>query len=81
MAAGAVPVLPDDLAYPELVGSAWCYERGRFGTALMEAVATIDRRWPEAAGLGATVRRRFDWDVLAPAYDDRLATLARDAGP
>ena len=80
--AGARPLLPDALVYPEMIPSAWhravLYQRGRFGTALIEAVEgfNADRaaRLAEVDGLAESMSR-FDWSVVAPRYDDRLERL------
>ncbi len=81
IAAGCRPVLPADLSYPGLLPDRWhdrvLYRRGRFGTALRDAVAevaTVGHR-PAVDGL-AEAMDRFDWDTVADLYDDRLEALA-----
>ncbi len=87
IAAGCVPLLPNALSYPELIRPPWhaetLYEPGTFGTRLVDAVARIDELRSSTVGLPQTMRR-FDWDNLAPVYDekfqavvDRLATYQR----
>lgn len=87
IAAGCVPLLPNALSYPELIRPPWhaetLYEPGTFGTRLVDAVARIDELRSATTGLSQTMRR-FDWNNLAPIYDekfqavvDRLATYQR----
>ncbi|MGF1596095.1 MAG: DUF3524 domain-containing protein [Acidimicrobiales bacterium] len=76
--AGCVPLLPDDLSYPELIDAQWhdvaLYRRGTFGSSLVAAVADHDRRRLDCAGLAATMDR-FAWPAVAPALDGRLERL------
>ena len=78
MAAGAIPVLPLRLSYPELVPEPlhrWClYPDGGLRTRLGEVLADPGRWRAAVAGL-PTAMRRFGWDVLAPRYDAELAGL------
>jgi glycosyltransferase involved in cell wall biosynthesis len=80
VAAGCVPVLPYDLSYPEIVPEDWhraaLHERTDLAPAAhLEAVLT-DLPAARAAVEGlAGAMRRFDWSVVAPAYDDRLEGL------
>lgn len=75
IAAGCVPVLPNDLAYPEIVPDPWhdsvLYERGSFGTQLESVVADLDRVRADAAGL-ADAMQPFSWVEVAPRLDARL---------
>lgn len=79
LAAGCRPVLPASLSYPELIPPRWhdiaLYEPGRFGTALCAAVENVERDRARIDGLSAAMSR-FDWSVVGPRYDDRLAQLA-----
>lgn len=71
IAAGAHPIVPNRLSYPEIVGAGepFLYETpAAFVDALAGAVAEPDQR------LTADVRR-FSWPVVAPAYDAWLASL------
>lgn len=72
LAAGAIPVLPDVLAYPEVVPAAFhphaLYGSGELTTALASAIATPEDHRSACAGLADAVRR-FDWSVVAPVYD------------
>jgi glycosyltransferase involved in cell wall biosynthesis len=79
VAAGCVPLLPDRLAYPEIIPPRWhqaaLYPPGRFGTALVECLAELDQRREATVGLAAEMGR-FDWAVMADRYDRRLASVA-----
>ena len=78
VAAGCRPVLPAALSYPELIPARWhdiaLYPKGRFGSALGDAVTNVNRDEARLVGLADTMER-FDWSVVAPRYDDRLARL------
>ena len=85
MAAGAFPVLPDRLVYPERIPAGYrerCLYEGeadltakvRWALQEREAAATI------AADLAAEMAR-FDWSVVAPQYDAALERLAAGGGP
>jgi len=79
VARGCVPVLPDDLSYPEVIPERWhpvaLYRRGRFGTALVEAVTDFADRQQACAGLAAAMRR-YEWPRLVSMYDDHFDQLA-----
>ena len=83
MAAGAVPVLPARLSYPELVPSSlhrWClYPEGALRERLTSVLTDLPLYRDAVAGL-AVEMGRFGWDVLAPLYDAELAALAADYG-
>ncbi len=74
LAAGCMPVLPNDFSYPELLGAenaSLLYEPGSFGSALETAV----REFPErAARIDVT---RFDWSHVIPLLDALLEDSAR----
>jgi glycosyltransferase involved in cell wall biosynthesis len=75
VAAGSIPVVPDALAYPEVLGHRG-YRAGTFGSALEAAV----RAWkPQDRASASLVRQvqRFDWSVMGPRYDRRLGELSR----
>ncbi len=85
MAAGAVPLLPRALSYPEIVPD-------RFHDAVLyDAYGDMVRRLravledvPAARGavLGlAETMERFDWSTLAPAYDAALEAVAVGKAP
>lgn len=78
MAAGARPVAPRGLAYPETVPpeiDEYLYEPGELTSTLRRALVEVaDLRKPTSAA--ATLQARFDWSVLAPVYDDAAAAIA-----
>lgn len=82
IAAGCVPVLPDRLSYPGLVGSwskAALYPDGDL-TDRLRAVLTNLSDWRcLVAGLEMDIRR-FDWRTVIDLYDDRFEVLASIAG-
>ncbi len=73
MYAGAFPILPDRLVYPERVPESWhsrCLYRDED-----EAVALVMAAISDRAGVGAVMRQAtaaFDWHQVAPRYDDWL---------
>ena len=75
IAAGAWPIVPDALAYREVIPSrfhaACLYERGRLGGALRSAIEVITSGKPAVAGLAATMAR-FDWLVVAEEHDTAI---------
>ena len=85
IACGCRPILPDRLAYPEIVPPAWhastLYPAGAMARALIDAVAetAVEPRliWDE--GLRQTMAR-YDWTHMALRYDAALAALV-EAGP
>lgn len=82
MAAGCVPVLPNRLSYPELVATRYhadvLYEPAHLVDHLAGVLADVAAARRRIAGLSADTGR-FDWHVVAPAYDRLLADLV--AGP
>lgn len=74
MAAGAVPLVPDALAYPELLGPglAGCrYPPGELDDALRTLLTVpgeIERRRPQAVRAG----RRFGWETVVGSYDELI---------
>lgn len=81
MAAGCVPVLPHDVSYPEIVPPAWHDAalhdwRGGGPVHHLRSVLTGLRAARRAVDGLAAAMRRFDWSVVAPAYDVRLEQLA-----
>ena len=80
VAAGAFPVLPNRLAYPELVPAEFAgdvlYETSRFEEALRTALADPDGvRQRTVASLAPLFRRRFSWSAVIDEYDRLLATV------
>ncbi len=81
VAAGAIPLLPRRLSYPEVlpsVGRAWCLYDGVEDLEDKLADVLIDpARWQDGTdGLAAQVRRRYGWDRMAASYDDLLRRVA-----
>jgi glycosyltransferase involved in cell wall biosynthesis len=81
MAAGAMPIVPSALNYPDLVPE-WAHDR-----CLYTGADELDDRLADALSDGAGRRavadrlrtegaRRFDWSVVAPQYDDLLTEVA-----
>lgn len=77
IAAGAVPVLPDRLSYPEVVGRDWTsvlYADGDLRNRLVHVVENLDGVAAELVGLRRSMGR-FDWSVVSPRYDAQLQDL------
>jgi glycosyltransferase involved in cell wall biosynthesis len=78
IAAGAFPVLPDRLVYPERIPQD-LQKRCLYGSPkrlvelLRSAVEAEDRH--DVALRLARDMRRFDWSVVAPSYDDWIGSL------
>ena len=82
MAAGAVPLLPRRLSYPELVPAelhdAVLY-RGQLFDRLRSILGDLPGARARVAGLADTMTSRFDWSVVGPQYGsavDRLVAVA-----
>lgn len=80
MAAGAVPVLPDDLSYPGLLPEPVHREvlyksDSELDALLVKAVSDGGRRARLSRVTSEDVGR-FDWSKVAPIYDDRVNDLA-----
>jgi glycosyltransferase involved in cell wall biosynthesis len=82
MAAGAVPLLPDRLSYPELVPERYhesvLYSDGALTDGLRRVLADLGGARAAVDGLRSEMLR-FDWATLAPVYDDRLRDLVSAA--
>jgi len=83
IAAGAVPVLPDRLSYPEVVPAQWhtgsLYPDGELRLRLEQVLQNLDAARVNIAGLRESMRQ-YDWSVVAPRYDraaDELVIAAR----
>jgi glycosyltransferase involved in cell wall biosynthesis len=78
MAAGMVPLLPDRLAYPELVPERF-HEAVLYRHSLFDLLRSVLEGLPAAhhrvEGLRESTRR-FSWEVVAPRYDALLAGIA-----
>lgn len=77
--AGAFPLLPRRLSYPEIIPSelhdAVLYDEGALAERLRWALDSADTRAAVTALLHDAVAV-FDWSRMAPRYDDALAGLA-----
>ena len=78
IAAGAWPVLPNALAYREVVPAefhaACLFEPGGLGQRLREVIERIASGESAAPGLAASMER-FDWSTVAAALDERVDRL------
>ncbi|MGI9604566.1 MAG: tRNA-queuosine alpha-mannosyltransferase domain-containing protein [Acidimicrobiales bacterium] len=79
MAAGAIPVLPNRLSYPELVPSEWhadvLYDNGSLSTRLRFVLDDVVYARDRIAGLAEAVCAHFDVDVVTPRLDDVLSSV------
>ena len=77
--AGAVPVLPDRLSYPELIPEqfhdAVLYPDDGLTERLMSVLGDLEGWRSRVEGL-AKAMRRFDWSVAVDDYDLRIESLA-----
>lgn len=84
LGAGAVPVLPNALAYPEVVPvqfhASALYERGELRPAIERAISDLSLRRAAVAGLDRAMDR-FRWTNVAPAYDRAASALAASGHP
>jgi glycosyltransferase involved in cell wall biosynthesis len=75
---GCFPLLPRRLSYPELIPPEYhdlCFYRD-FDDLVARMASAIEHGNPlQPAALQATVAR-FDWQAMAPLYDDRLEAVA-----
>lgn len=72
MAAGAVPLVPDRLAYPELLGpdlAPLLYEPGTLAERLR---SMLTGNWQSYRSAATAAGRRFNWDRVASRYDDLI---------
>lgn len=83
IAAGAWPVVPAGLAYPEVIPprfhEAALYEPGGLTRRLRETVQAVARGSDAIAGLADSMMR-FDWSKVAAHYDDRVESLVAGSG-
>jgi glycosyltransferase involved in cell wall biosynthesis len=78
MAAGAVPVLPDRLSYPEVV-PAWAHPAVLYRSRLYDHLHAVLTDLPAARARVAGLRddmRRHAWPVVAEAWDREIDRLA-----
>lgn len=82
VAAGAVPVLPDRLSYPEIMPSefhhAALYPEGELRLRLESVLTDLDAARSACIGLREAMRR-WDWSTVIAAYDNGLAALVDDS--
>lgn len=80
MVAGAVPVLPDRLSYPEIVPGrfhpAALYGEGELTDRLSDVLCNLELYRERILGLPEELRR-YDWAVMAPKYDTAIERLCR----
>ncbi len=87
LAAGAYVLLPNRLAYPEVLGAAASGNAARFlydggQVELAERLTDLAERvsrgelWDADPAFGVRLAKRFRWENLAPGMDDSLARLA-----
>ena len=78
VAAGAWPVVPDALAYPEVIPAeyhtACLYSSGGLGVRLREVVGRIAAGERSPHGLAESMAR-FDWSMVAAELDGRVEHL------
>ena len=77
MAAGVVPLVPNRLAYPELLGpnlSDCLYEPGTLATRLRAAL-TDPRIWKVRREAARASGARFAWELIAPDYDELIDSI------
>ena len=76
LAAGAIPIFPNALAYPELIpGEARAqvlYESDAELDSLLGAAVEDSGRRIEIRSLVEPAMQRFSWAAVAPAYDKRI---------
>lgn len=79
MAAGAVPVFPQGLSYPELVPKELhdetLYESDEELDNLLSAAVRDTERSTQIRSEVMPSMRRFSWETVAPAYDQRLQRM------
>ena len=79
MIAGAVPLLPKRLSYPEVVPESFhdavLYE-GRLGDRLRVVLEGLPAARRAVAGLPEALATRFDWPVVVDALEGVLAGAA-----
>ncbi len=79
MAAGAVPVFPNDLSYPELIPTevhdVTLYDSAEELDGLLSVALGDSSRNAEIRLRVVPAMRRFSWEAMAPVYDKRLRRL------
>jgi glycosyltransferase involved in cell wall biosynthesis len=83
MAAGAVPVLPDRLSYPEVVPDRFhdvvLHPEGALTERLATVLGDIDGARRRTAGLRAAMLAH-DWGIRGPVHDDAARTVTVASG-
>ena len=78
IAAGAVPVLPDRLSFPELIEPRWrdatLYQDGDLRGSLRSALGAIETARAQTVGLRESMER-FDAKLAATAHDEAVDDL------
>jgi len=77
LAAGAYPVLPDGLSYPEILTEKYnhiLFQSGSFKATLVNAIEAIDKKLKMVEGLDSEMMR-FDWSNQIQNYDTELEKL------
>ena len=81
LSAGAIPVLPKRLSYPEIVPEQWhdfvFYSDDAMTDYLREVLKDLENYKKNISGLGKAMRR-FDWGEVIKVYDDRLEEIVSD---
>ncbi len=81
IAAGAFPILPDRLVYPERIPADLaevCLYDDETGLVERLRAAVADPGLRSRARSLPAAMRRFDWSAVAPRYDDLLERIRRD---
>ena len=82
MAAGAIPVLPDRLSFPELVKPAWhaeaLYGEGELRSRLQRTLTEFERAERATSGLRDSMAR-FDVSISAASHDNAVDDLIESA--
>jgi len=87
--AGAYPLLPSRLAYPEILGLAENKEAARFyydGSAgdLADKLAVLAERleendlWDDDAGIAVRLAERFEWNNVGAILDEAIKTVVKN---
>ena len=78
LSAGAIPVLPKRLSYPEIVPEQWhdfvFYPNEGMADRLREVLDDLENWKKNVAGLREAMRR-FDWVNVIKFYDDKLEEI------
>jgi glycosyltransferase involved in cell wall biosynthesis len=81
LAAGCIPVLPDRLAYPEVVDRPGVlYEEGKLIPRLLDVLDRPEETRSEVEGLAERIRENFAWSKVADRLDQHMADLVSAYG-